>query len=367
MVVPNNEGKVCDAVVRVLEKWTNERHADIRHPDMDGGGPPVDLRLKLGAQEYAIEHTRIESHENQIGAVAVVKRIICHIKKNIPDPFPSLAYYELQFPIDVSLPKGKAKRDRALNNLVEWIRANEQILRDRNAGRFLPVGNPYMANDYIRGTPAGFDCEFDLLHWQVVRLIQRRPRKLSFRFILPDDLEPPDDLEGPRAHRLRQAFSRKCPKASGVQDGRGANHPGAGKQRLRFHEPRIPRQAASFVANRVHECARRDIPGGNLLRFLVGMADQTRRRPLAHHGYAGTGPKLLRPRQIAVAGHTRMVGQHTQRNARRLPTGQHGHPLFAGMVPCYLRERRVGRPDGKTNREKIIVAQLFLGAPFIAP
>ena len=208
MIVPNNEGKVCDAVVRALEKWTDERRADIRHPDKDEVGPPVDLRLKLGTQEYAIEHTRIESHENQIGTVAVVKRIICHIKKNIPDPFPSPAYYELQFPIDVSLPKGKAKRDRALNNLVEWIRANEQILRDRNAGCFLPVGNPYMyiANDYIRGTPAGFDCEFDLLHWQVVRLIQRIPGKLSFRFILPDD------LEGPRAHRLRQAFSRKCPK-----------------------------------------------------------------------------------------------------------------------------------------------------------
>ena len=55
----NNEGKVCDAVVRFFEKQTGEIRTHIRHPEIDGLGPPVDLRLKLGAQECAIEHTRI--------------------------------------------------------------------------------------------------------------------------------------------------------------------------------------------------------------------------------------------------------------------------------------------------------------------
>ena len=206
MVVPNNEGKVCDAVVRALEKCTRETRADIRHPEKDGVGPPVDLRLKLGTEKYAIEHTRIESFENQIGTVVVANRIMRHIKTNILDPFPSPAYYELQFPTDVSLPRGKPRRDRALNDLVEWVRANEKILRERNSTRFLPLRNPYMANDSIRGAPAGFDCEFELLHWPIAPLIRRTPGTLSFRFI------PPDDLEIPRTDRLRQAFSRKCPK-----------------------------------------------------------------------------------------------------------------------------------------------------------
>ena len=166
----------------------------------------MDLRLKLGAQEYAIEHTRIESYENQIRTDVVANQIIRHIRKNIPNPFPNPAYYELQFPIDISFPKGKTKRERALDNLVEWVRANERIFRDRNADRFLPVGNPHMANDCIRGTSAGFDCVFDLLHWPIASLIRRNPGTLSFRFI------PPDDLEGPRTDRLKQAFSRKCPK-----------------------------------------------------------------------------------------------------------------------------------------------------------
>ena len=206
MVVPNNEGMVCDAVVSALEKWTRKTRADVRLPEMDGIGPPVDLRLKLGDQDYAIEHTRIESFENQIGTGIVANRIVRHVSKRIPDPFPGPAYYELQFPIDVSLPKGKPRRDRALNGLVEWVRAKEQILRERNSTQFLPVRNPYMANDSIRGTPPGFECEFELLHWPIVPLMRVRPGTLSFRFI------PPDNPEGPRADRLRRAFSEKCPK-----------------------------------------------------------------------------------------------------------------------------------------------------------
>ena len=206
MVVPNNEGKVCDAVVRALEKTSRETRADVRYPEKDGVGPPVDLRLKPGDQDYAIEHTRIESFENQIGTVVVANRMLRHIKKNIPNPFPSPAYYELQFPINVALSKGKARSERALNALVEWVRAKEQILRKRNSTRFPPVHTPHMANDAIRGAPPEFECEFELLHWPGVPLMDVKPGTLGFRFI------PPDDPEGPRADRLRRAFADKCPK-----------------------------------------------------------------------------------------------------------------------------------------------------------
>ena len=206
MFVPNNEGRVCDAVVRTLEKWTRETRSDVRHPDKEGGTPPVDLRLKLDPQEYAIEHTRIESIENQIATVVVAKRIIEHIRKTIPEPFSSLAYYELQFPIDVSVPKGRVKGKRALGALVKWIRASEKILRERNSDHNSSVRNPYWSNDRIQGTPPGFGCEFELLQWPIARLVRKKPGSLSFRFI------PPDNLEGPRADSLRHTFSRKCPK-----------------------------------------------------------------------------------------------------------------------------------------------------------
>ncbi len=206
MFVPNNEGRVCDAVVRTLEKWKRETRSDVSRPDKERGTPPVDLRLKLGAQEYAIEHTRIESIENQITTVVVAKQISGYIKKAIPEPFSSLAYYELQIPIDISLPKGRVKRERALGALVEWIRASEKILRERNSDHNFPVRNPDWSNDRIKGTPPGFGCEFELLQWPIARLVRRKPGSFSFRFI------PPDDLEGPRVDSLRHTFSKKCPK-----------------------------------------------------------------------------------------------------------------------------------------------------------
>ena len=213
MIVPKNESKACDAVVRNLEKWTGKRRADVRYPEKDGNGPPVDLRVRLGAEEYAIEHTRIEPFENKIGSLAVANRITRHIAENIPDPVPSPSYYELQVPIDVSLPSGKAKMDRALNELVQWIRVSQRTLSEQNAGRLLPYQNPCVANHFIRETLAGFECKFELLQWPIARLIRRRPGALGFRLILPDD------LERQREHRLRRAFSEKCPKLQACKTG----------------------------------------------------------------------------------------------------------------------------------------------------
>lgn len=212
MIVPNNEGRVCDAVVRALEKWTRETRADLRHPDKEGGDPPVDLRLSLGAQDYAIEHTRIESFANQIGTETLANRIVRHVRKNIPDPFPGPAYYELQFRIDISLPAGRDRRARALNSLVQWVRAAEQMLRNWNTVPVRPMRHPYLPNDGIRGTPLGLDCEFHLLHWPVARLVQKEPGELRFRFI------PQDDPDGPRLSSLRQAFSKKCPKLQACKE-----------------------------------------------------------------------------------------------------------------------------------------------------
>ena len=81
MNFPNNEGKACDAVIRHLEKWTGETRAGIRHPEKDGIGPPVELRLQLGNQNYAIEHTRVESFDNQIKANISIREIKNYIKE----------------------------------------------------------------------------------------------------------------------------------------------------------------------------------------------------------------------------------------------------------------------------------------------
>ena len=207
MPIRKNESKACDAIVRVLEKRTGDTRREIRYPEKDGIGPPVDLRLRLGIQEYAIEHTQIEPFENQIGTGKVFRKIIGHIKEKLPETLPGSACYELHLPIEISLPKKKAKRYKALNNLVDWIKISAQCLHKRNLGR-VPDYSPYRADDCIQGTPAEFDCEIELLRWPDAAFIHRQPGCFRVKLLCPN----PDKLEGLRRDRLSRAFSKKSPK-----------------------------------------------------------------------------------------------------------------------------------------------------------
>ena len=226
VTVPNNEGRVCDAVVRALEKWTRKTRTDVRHPDKEGDGPPVDLRLKLGTQDYAIEHTRIESFGNQIGTVAVANQIVRHVRKNIPDAFPGPAYYELQFRTDVSLPEGRDRRARALNSLVQWIRTSERILRDRNPVPVPPVRNPHLANDWIRG-----NAHRIRLRLPTVALAGRAAHPAGTgRTQVP--VHPSGRSGWPASGQPAADILQEMSQASGLQGGRGANGAGAGKRRF---------------------------------------------------------------------------------------------------------------------------------------
>ena len=103
MRMANNEGKACDAVVRVLELRSGAVRGDIRHPERDGVGPPVDLRLWLGNQDHALEHTLIEPFENHIKTGVVFGEIFAYIRENTGDVLPATAYYELRIPIDLGV------------------------------------------------------------------------------------------------------------------------------------------------------------------------------------------------------------------------------------------------------------------------
>lgn len=206
MRIPDNEGKACDAVVKVLEKSTGETRSNIRCPEKDGDGPPVELRLMLGTQEFAIEHTRIEAFEKQIqtGQVfAEVSRLIVDkLSGNLPGP----ECYELHMPVDVSLRVKGAKLQQARRDLIEWIRAQAQYMHEKNLHSPKPGHGLYRSDDSVCGSPAGFNYEITLNRWRDASLMNRKPGSLRVVRVVGDD------LESNRADRLRRALSDKCPK-----------------------------------------------------------------------------------------------------------------------------------------------------------
>lgn len=208
MLIPNNERRACDAVVRLLEVRTGEIRKDVRHPEVDGVGPPVDLRLGLGAQEFAVEHTLIESFEGQIKIGEVFSKISRHLRRSLSGGLPRPALHQLKVPVSVSLPQKKARRSQALDSLVNWIREGARCMDRRSQGQIEPLRNPLRSDDCIREVFPDFACEMELRRWPNAVLLGREPGDLDTTQICPGD----EVLEKLRAERLKRAYSDKCPK-----------------------------------------------------------------------------------------------------------------------------------------------------------
>ena len=55
-----HEGKVYDAVIRVLEAREGHSRRDVRSPEQDGHPAPIELTCWIGERLFPFEHTGIE-------------------------------------------------------------------------------------------------------------------------------------------------------------------------------------------------------------------------------------------------------------------------------------------------------------------
>ena len=212
MNILNNEGKACDAAIRHLEKCTGETRAVIRHPETDGVGPPVELRMQLGNQNYAIEHTRVESFDNQIKAGISIREINHYIKEKFTDPLPGPVYYELRVPMDVCLPEKRKERERLLSTLGKWIRESAHCMQGRNTDLFAPIRGQVWHDDCVTGTPLGTAFEIKLVRTKLlppdIHTAGRKPGTIVLWYNYPDE----DERNHRHFRRLQRAFDKKCPK-----------------------------------------------------------------------------------------------------------------------------------------------------------
>ncbi len=209
---PSNEGKTCDAVINVLEQRTGQTRADIRLPEKDGWGPPVELRLKLGTQEYAIEHTQIEAFERQIATGVSLEEFIEPVNRELAGVLPGPALYEIIFPVDPSLGLKKSGLKQIQKNLIEWVHENARLLHGKIHERVRGKTTGELARrdliEHIKKKLPSFPYEI-ALNCSINRpFSEQEPGILGAKRWAPDD----KDLESYRAKRLLQALSRKSPK-----------------------------------------------------------------------------------------------------------------------------------------------------------
>jgi hypothetical protein len=57
MPLTYNEGKVCDAVIRILEARGGKVRQNVRLPERERHAAPIELVCDIGDQLFAFEHT----------------------------------------------------------------------------------------------------------------------------------------------------------------------------------------------------------------------------------------------------------------------------------------------------------------------
>ncbi len=98
--VADNQGKCCDAVLRVLEQRLDGRRTGVSFPERETQFAPVELVCSIGDRCYALEHTKLEGYPDQlkdgINFVAALEPLECELLGKLP----AGAYFQLAVPTE---------------------------------------------------------------------------------------------------------------------------------------------------------------------------------------------------------------------------------------------------------------------------
>ena len=202
----SNEGKACDAVLRTLEARTGQARADVSFPERTRIGPPVEIRLNLGEQAYAIEHTQIEAFAGQIETGTQFGRFITPLTDELSGNMTGPAVYNLYFPLNAHPGVRANQMDDARARLRTWIIEHAQRLHNLHPERPTREANPRGFEDRHREAPPGFPYEVTLVresHWA---------QSSQHDGVLLVSRIAPQRVEELRTVRVRDALEHKCPK-----------------------------------------------------------------------------------------------------------------------------------------------------------
>jgi hypothetical protein len=202
----DNEGKACDAVARVLEARAGAIRQNVRYPEKDGVGSPVECVFDLANATYAIEHTIIEAFAGQIHTGVDFGQFVAPVEAALDRNMPRPGMYRLMFPIDPCAGLKPREIPKIRETIIAWTKAKAAELHAElprmptRAER--PRGHVAVRKETLPS------LSFELLlsretFWAIPDIADGR----SFvgRFAPPNH-------ESLREPRLATAFDRKLPK-----------------------------------------------------------------------------------------------------------------------------------------------------------
>ncbi len=214
----DNEGKVCDAIVRMLEARTGHQRSNLQYPEKAHATGPVDLVFTLGAQQHALEHTKIEAFAGQINYDNIFTEFIGPVKEALKAAMPKPGQYHLILPIDAKVNAKPGDLGQYQQILVDWVRGKADEFHAAEPTRPDRDHRPHTIHQWTREQPAGFPYPVHLardMHWS---------DSDDHDGIIFFSRFAPENIEDKRLPRIETAFAKKHRKLAHWKDKGAITH-----------------------------------------------------------------------------------------------------------------------------------------------
>lgn len=189
---PRNEQAVCKQVVRFLEERFRERLRVTAEPDKaDRQSPAVELFFESASEQYAMEHTRIESFSEQISDGKAFGDLLEPLEGELDGRLPG--HFWLIVPVGATRGCKQSEHAAIRERIRDWIVQRVQKLNGKTESG---CEGDFRVTEQPAGVPFPVTLHRARLTGSKLRI---------FRF-------SPPDSENLRLERMRVALERKCPK-----------------------------------------------------------------------------------------------------------------------------------------------------------
>ncbi|MBI3714853.1 MAG: hypothetical protein HY255_02535, partial [Betaproteobacteria bacterium] len=120
-IVKDNEGKCCDAVIRILEEREGGDRTAISYPEHEQHSAPVEIVCTIGKTRYALEHTKLQSYPDQLQDGVHFCNALEVLEGKLSGRLPHIGWFMLIIPTGVFDGLSYDDAIHIRNNLESWI------------------------------------------------------------------------------------------------------------------------------------------------------------------------------------------------------------------------------------------------------
>jgi hypothetical protein len=188
-----NEGKACDAVVRVLEARAGQSRTDVQYPEKTLHVVPIEMICKIGNVLFAVEHTGIEPFAGHLKLDAEAEKHVRPIEERVAGKLPPADTFELHMPAGATQGMLLKEVRRVHDALVAWIVETAPTLPIARYAELLPTAQNVK--------PAGVPFAVSLFRFETII----SPSRFMVKHLVAD-------ITNARELRIQEACARKFPK-----------------------------------------------------------------------------------------------------------------------------------------------------------